>query len=238
MKKIKRINHFLSNLVYPRRCPLCDRILKNNEKYICFKCVDDFKFISDRTCVRCGVVLKSRFEHICPECQNSGHVFDEALAPFVYTDKIRESIVRYKYRGRAEYAGFYAACIWKFGKKRIKSWNPDVIIPVPVHMSRLYKRGYNQAEILANELSKVSGIPVDNSFIFRKKKTKAQKELNSAQRRNNLIEAFCFVQNDHVPETVLIADDIFTTGSTADAISYILRLNGVKNIYVVCIATS
>lgn len=238
MKRTRKILNVISNVIYPRRCAFCDGILNSKEPYICRKCAEKVRFIEGRTCVTCGTIMKSMYENVCPECQNSRHIFDEGFSPFAYEGDIRESIARYKYRGRAEYASFYAACIWKYGQMRIEAWNAEAIIPVPVHSSRLRERGYNQAFLLGKELSALSGIPLIDSLIVRKKKTIAQKALSGAERRKNLAEAFAFNGKGTIPESVIIVDDIFTTGSTVDALSYILRLNGVKYIYVVTIAIS
>ena len=195
-------------------------------------------FIKGRACAACGAVLKSRFDELCAECLNSKRAFDEGFAPFVYDGAVRSSIVRFKYHSRAEYAPFYAACICKYGGDRIKGWNPEAIVPVPAHPARAAMRGYDQAFLLAKELGKLTGVPVEKSLIKRTKKTKAQKDLSAAERKVNLASAFSYVSDKPAPERILIADDIFTTGSTANAVSRILRSRGAKRIYVVCIATS
>lgn len=238
---MRKILHFIKkfpDVLYPKRCALCDELLKKEEPFICIKCSETLKFINDRTCVKCGAVLKSRFESFCSECLNSRRLFDEGFAPFVYDGIIRDSIVRYKYHFRAEYAPFYAACIYKYGKDRIKNWRPEVIIPVPAHLKRVNKRGYDQAFLLADELGRLINIPVSKNLIKRTKITKAQKELSAAERRKNLFEAFEYISVRSAPERVLIVDDIFTTGSTVNALSYILRSHGTKYIYVVCIGIS
>ena len=228
----------MADILYPRRCALCDGILKKYEIYVCKNCSSDIGFIKGRTCAKCGAVLKSRFDMLCADCLNARQLFDEAFAPFAYDGKIRKSIVRFKYYGRAEYAAFYAECIYGFGAERIKRWAAEAVIPVPVHRSRLAKRGYNQSYLIAKELSVITGIPVRNDVVKRKKRTEAQKELTASARRINLMSAFSIVKNRDIPESVIIADDIFTTGSTVNAMAYILRSAGVKRIYVVCVSTS
>ncbi len=204
---------------------------------LCRSCAQTVRFIGKRTCMRCGKVLHSLYETACPECEKKAHEFQEALAPFVYTGTVQDSLIRFKYFGRAEYAGFYARAIWQFGKKRIMNWNPDCMVPVPVHPSRLSQRGYNQAQLIAEELEKLSGIPVENELVFRRKKTAPQKELSAAQRYRNMREAFGCTQAP-VPKRILIVDDILTTGSTADVIAHILMSKGAERIDVVCAAVS
>lgn len=223
--------------MFPRRCPLCDGLLKKDEPYLCRKCAGTLRFIRSNTCLRCGKVLHSLYETVCPECEKTPHEFEEALAPFVYTGAVQESLVRFKYFGRAEYARFYARAIWQYGSRRIQSWNPECLVPVPIHPSRFAQRGYNQAQLIAAELEKLSGIPVEERLVRRRKKTVAQKELGSLERHRNMREAFVCTYRS-VPKRVLIVDDILTTGSTADAIAHILRLKGAEVIDVVCTAVS
>lgn len=231
-----KITDILLNCIFPRRCPICDGLLKKEERLICIKCAKKIKFIKNRTCLVCGKPLKSRYEDRCVECQKKVHVFDAAFAPFSYNADIRESIMRFKYSGRAEYARFYAECIWKYGKDRIRMWNPEVIISIPIHASRYAKRGYNQAELIALELSKLSGIVYNGCLIKRKKKTEAQKELGSVQRKNNMHSAFEYVGSGNIYKRVLVVDDILTTGSTLDSAALLLKKNGVKNVWGVCAA--
>ena len=175
---------------------------------------------------------------MCSECLNSKRQFDEGFAPFSYSGLMRESMVRYKYSGRAGYASFYAMCIYRYGARRIKRWDADALVPVPVHFSRYQKRGYDQSLLLAKELSKLTGIRLNDSLVKRVKRTEAQKELGAEERRKNLMSAFKYVSSEKAPDSVIIVDDIFTTGSTVNALCSVLRMNGAKHVYVVCVCIS
>ncbi len=235
MKEI--INHMLQ-LLYPRRCPGCDRILKKEEKILCDSCIKSIKMLKGNRCLFCGRPMRSRFETTCAQCLEKKHSFEESLAPFSYSGSIQDSLLRFKYHGRAEYAAFYARCIWEYGKTRISKWDADVIVPVPVHRSRFEKRGYNQAALIAGELSTLSGISVREDLVRRKKKTKAQKELGAAQRKKNMEQAFEYSGKGDAPKKILLVDDIMTTGSTADTLSELLKENGAQKVYLVCAALS
>ena len=114
-------------------------------------------------------------------------------------------------------------------------WRAQAFVPIPLHPSRRRKRGFNQAELLAKELSGRSGIPADAGLLMRVKKTRAQKELNDQERLTNLKDAFS-VRKRKVPyQNIILVDDIYTTGSTMDAAAKVLKENGAKNIYFVCI---
>ncbi len=235
---INKFTDTLLNTIYPKRCPLCDGLLKPDEPLICRKCAGNFSFIKGRTCKRCGRVLKSLYEEECAECLKREPLFDLAFAPFKYTGDIKESLMRFKYHGRAEYASFYAKAIWAYGEKTIRLFAPELIVNVPVYRKRLAARGYDQAYLIARELSKISGIAAAKNAVKRIKNTKAQKELGSEERRKNIAGAFEASYKDKFPDRILLIDDILTTGSTADAVCRVLRDGGAKHICLACVAVS
>ena len=222
--------------IYPPRCPLCDGLLKRGEELICEGCLSKATFNSSRRCIYCGRPLISRYEDICAACLNNRHAYDEAFAPFSYAGDIREAVSRFKYRGRAEYAAFFARCIFEYGRKRLLTWEADAFVPVPVHSARLAKRGYNQAELIAKELTKLTGIATDSGLLKRVKNTVPQKELDPLERRKNLTAAFEYIGRSPAPKTAVIVDDIVTTGSTADALALLLKENGAKSVFLVSAA--
>lgn len=173
----------------------------------------------------------------CHDCMELSHEYTQGTGVFLYDDIMRKSISYFKYMGRREYGRFYAAAAWKYKKDILKQWNLQVIIPVPVHISRKIKRGYNQAEIIARVLGEIMGLPVAVDAVLRKEKTTAQKELSPEERRKNLKHAFIKGRDPFLWKRVLLVDDIYTTGSTADAVSRVLKERGAREIYVlsVCI---
>lgn len=149
-----------------------------------------------------------------------------------------ESILRFKYHNCREYADYYIEELLNVYGSRLRGLRPDVMIPVPVHPARYRMRGYNQAEILARKLGEKLDIEVCNDLLIRVKKTRPQKELNDEERLRNLREAF--VLSREVPrryETVLLMDDIYTTGSTMEACSRRLKEAGVRRVFCVSICS-
>ncbi len=149
--------------------------------------------------------------------------------------------MRFKYLGRAEYAGFFGKMMTEFGKTKGMFRDADLIVPVPIHRQRRIRRGYNQAELLAEQISLLTGIPMQRNLVLRRKKTKAQKALGRESRRQNLMNAFTvpdpgaeLLKGKHV----LLVDDIYTTGSTADAVSIRLLEAGAASVSVLCLAVS
>ena len=153
----------------------------------------------------------------------------------MYDEIMRRSVSRFKYGGRREYASFYAEEILRKCGREAALWKAEAFIPIPLHPSRRRKRGFNQAELLARELSKRTGIPADAGVLFRVKKTRVQKELNREERAANLKGAFSLGKGTLPYKKVILIDDIYTTGSTVDEAARILREGGADSVYFLCI---
>ena len=185
--------------------------------------------------MKCGKELNHEEAEYCSDCMRHRHLFDRGRAVFAYKS-MSDSIYRFKYKGRREYVAYYAECMAGRLGKWILQRRPDALIPVPIHASKLHIRGYNQAEALARELGSILHIPVETDLIKRVRKTSPMKDLSVSERQNNLKRAFKISRNDVKLSTVIIVDDIYTTGSTLDAMSYELRRAGTTRIYFVTLA--
>ena len=225
----------LTDLIYPRRCPVCDRAVSPFGSLVCETCKETFEYIKEPYCMKCGKKLEEEETEYCHDCMRHRHLFDRGRALCFYRS-ISDSVYRFKYKGRQEYAAYYAACMEQSLGNWIRHCRPDALVPVPIHASKRRVRGYNQAEVLAKELGKRLGIPVETNLIKRVRKTVPMKELSVYNRQNNLKRAFKICHNDVKLSTIIIIDDIYTTGSTIDAMSYELRKAGVKRIYFVTLA--
>ncbi len=148
-----------------------------------------------------------------------------------------------KYQSKRCYAPFMAAELLYHAQFYLKRWNADALIPVPLHISKYRKRGYNQAEVIANEIGALENIPVINDVLFRKLNTRAQKYFGKEKRQKNLEDAF-YTDKDKIEKyiremnikKVIIVDDIYTTGSTINACAKLLRQAGISSYFItVCI---
>ncbi|SFH74351.1 comF family protein [Pseudobutyrivibrio sp. OR37] len=174
-------------------------------------------------------------EQYCITCKTAGHSFDQAKSVFRYTGEMKNAMYRFKYGNRRCYGDKFANHAIKNYGNWIKEKQIDVIIPVPMYDKKKKRRGYNQAEVFANSLSKIAGIPVESGFIRRNTDTVAMKQLNRLKRKKNLLKAFTIIKNDVQFRKVLIVDDIYTTGSTLDEVARVLKDGGVKEVYGLCI---
>lgn len=151
---------------------------------------------------------------------------------FLYEDPLKESLMGLKFRERKEYGIFLGRLMGLYGADFIRQVHPQVIFPVPIHRKKKSVRGYNQAEVLAREISRGFSIPLRTDLVLRKKSTKAQKELSRKERKKNMERAFVVKKEAGMYRDILLVDDIYTTGSTANAIAGKLKAVGVKNVYV------
>ena len=170
-------------------------------------------------------------EEYCRDCQSHPGAFDQGRGIFLYDDRMKYSIMKYKYFGCREYSRFYGKAMYLYGRDLLALWQPQMIVPVPLYWRKQKIRGFNQAELLALEIGKQLGLRVENNWLIRTKNTVPQKLLNGQERRNNLKKAFKAGQNDVKLNAIVIIDDIYTTGSTIDAMAAVCRQQGVSRIY-------
>ncbi|MDD7738691.1 MAG: ComF family protein [Fusicatenibacter sp.] len=235
-KEILRVGSRAVDALYPRRCPICDGILLPKEKWVCRECTEKVRMISGPRCCKCSSPIQDSSMEYCRDCARNLHSYEEGFAAYPYRGFMEKSLMRYKYQGRMEYAGFYARSICIGSGQFLRRMKPDVLIPVPLHPARMRKRGYNQAEILAVKIGRELHLTVDSKSVKRIKNTKAQKELGRAERRKNLEHAFCLVPERISYRRILLVDDIYTTGSTIDAIASLLLERGAESVGFLAVA--
>lgn len=224
--------NLIVELLYPRRCPVCDKPVDKLGRYICQKCKNTLRYVYSPYCLKCGKGLQDETKEYCMDCCDAVHFFERGRALYEY-ESIKEAIYRFKYERRREYAVFFGKELARRFCKQIIEWKADAIVPVPLYAEREKKRGYNQAALLAKELEKELGIPVKDKIICRVKNTLPQKMVNGKERQNNLKNAFKIVQNDVKLNTVVVVDDIYTTGATMDAVAKCLKDAGVGKVYCI-----
>ena len=234
-----QVSQRLLNLIYPRRCPVCDGITRGYDTLVCTECRGRITFVGDPVCMRCGKPLINESPEYCADCTKRGHLYTRGAAAFVYDSMMKDSISRFKYHNRREYADFYAGELYASSRRLLLQWDADVLIPIPVHKSKRRRRGFNQAELIAERIGKLSGIPVRTDLLIRTKNTLPQKELGDEGRFENLKNAFQAGQNDVDYRKAVLVDDIYTTGSTVDAAASALLGAGVGKVYflAVCIGS-
>lgn len=176
-------------------------------------------------------------QEYCRDCKSQSHVFTEGTAAFTYSGGLPDAVYRLKYQNRRDYRYFFAQAMAKCCGSKIRRWNPQVILPVPIHWRKRGRRGFNQSDLLAEELGKALKIPVQKDLLWCRRMTAAQKTLDRKERQQNLRGSFALKHPVPGIRRVLIVDDIYTTGSTMDEIARVLKAAGVAEVYFAVLCT-
>lgn len=229
------------NWMYPERCPVCLRLVMPKGAGIHSKCRDKLDKIKEPVCFKCGMPLSSEEEEYCLACtQEPERGWDLGRSIFPYHGVMESALQLVKKEGTDEFVRFFAKQIKEGQIAFIRQVAPECIVPVPLHSSKLRSRGFNQAELLAEALGEEIGLPV-RKLLLKRKKTKDQKSLSRNNRRKNVKDAFVVDEEElglGLPASVLLLDDVCTTGSTLTACANVLKQHGVRRVsYIsVCVA--
>ena len=154
--------------MYPTVCPVCQKVLGKG-KIICDTCKDELHIINEPRCAKCGKPLTDSGKTYCNDCKKMKHYYDRARSVFEYTGEMKLVLYRFKYGNSRDYGKFFAKVAKDVLENKLKEWNVQAIIPVPMYKDKEIKRGYNQAEVFGRALSKETGIALDDKCIIRKK---------------------------------------------------------------------
>ena len=218
-------------ILYPRRCPICHGVIRIPKALVHPECEKSVPVIGEPRCKKCGKELESGQREYCTDCTDQKHSYTRGVAVYGYRGAIKQSVQKFKFQNKREYADFYVRQMCKSLEAFIHVWQPQALIPVPLHKSRKKKRGFHQAQLLAEGIGEAFGIPVLPDLVVRVVATRPQRQLNKKKRKNNLKNAFKIPAHDVKLKRVLVIDDIYTTGSTINAVSELLTEKGVDRIY-------
>lgn len=228
------------DVVLPPQCLACDALVSEPGS-LCHACWDGAAFVSAPLCAACGMPFE--FDHgpdaLCGACLRDRPRIDRIRAVFLYNDVSRALATGLKYRDRTHAAPALGAWLARAG--RVLVGDADLIAPVPLHRSRLWRRRFNQSALLAAALAKAAapdaGLRLD--LLTRIRATPSQGGLDAAARRRNVRGAFA-VRPRYLPAVaggrVLLVDDVFTTGATATACADALRDAGAAAVDVLVLA--
>ncbi|MBE5923056.1 MAG: ComF family protein [Lachnospiraceae bacterium] len=233
---MNKVTNGIINLLYPTVCPVCGGVLAYGEKGGCGSCEKTLQWVTEPSCLKCGKMLDNDEDEYCSDCREIPKSYDKGFPVFCYEGPIKDSLYAFKYKNQRHQAAFYVDSIFKRYGEELNSLNLSGIVPVPVHKQKKRTRGYNQAELIATELSKRLNVPVFPNYLERTRKTNPQKELDANERMKNLKNAFKIGENDVKLDKVLIVDDIYTSGATIEACTQALKNKGIRNIYYVSVA--
>lgn len=219
---------FLLDIVFPNRCAVCGKFIMWNEN-LCTECNEKFPVANSKICRKCG-----KLRCTCKEKND----YDMAFATFFFKEKlVRNAILRFKINGETGIAEYTARDI-AFYMDKEKIPRPDIVVPVPMGKRKRLKRGHNQAELLAKCIGKRLGIPVNSRILFKYDTEDEQHNYGRKERKKRVKTLFYTKNADLTGMTVLLCDDVMTTGSTADKCAMLLKNLGAKTvIFAVCAVT-
>jgi ComF family protein len=179
-------------------------------------------------CARCGDEIRNPTSDLCPRCQTVPLQIERIRSAVFYEGVLRRAVHKFKYEGITALAA-------PLGGLMTESWSrhalpTDVVVPVPLHEDRLRERGFNQAALLARELSQEAGLPVDEETLVRHRSTASQVGLDAEERVTNVRGAFRCTSKALERRRVLLVDDLCTTGSTLEACAVALREGGASSV--------
>ena len=238
----KKIMESLEEAIFPSNiyCISCGSLIDRSRPYaLCDKCAQKFHWINGRTCDKCGKALQDTYRgKVCYDCMTYEHYFTKGFSCLTYGLYERGVLLDYKYNGKSWMGSKLGDIL--YDRISCENIHPDVIIPVPISAGRAKKRGYNQSALMGKRLSEKWGIPMDERLLVRAKDTQLLRSLNPAERRL-VLEGVFKVPEKHrknlLQKSVLLIDDIFTTGATADICSKTLLDAGAKEVYLLTLAS-
>jgi competence protein ComFC len=240
---LKRILKYALDMLYRERnvCFVCDYRGETVKNHICYECREELRFVGGRRCSVCGVGKRQESQsrlHVCTDCEINPKHFEKGVAPLLYEGEIKKLIYDFKYHDKLYLKKLFSELIIE---ELIDSDmdRADLAIGVPLSLKRENRRGYNQAELISSYISGKLGIKSGEGLLIRVKETSAQKELGSAQRLKNLQNAFEVKAPEKISgKTILMVDDIYTTGATLNECAKTLLECGAKAVNIATIATA
>lgn len=241
---IQRAAHDALFLLYPPQCPLCEtRLHSLQSSLVCPKCLEELERQESPWCVRCGesflptdaqALGREQTKDLCDRCGTQRVPFERARAYGPYEGRLARLIQLYKYGGERALARVLASLLYELLQAERLTQEIDGITFVPMSRKRQRERGFNQAELLARRLGQLTRKPVF-SALHKVQETKPQEALSRAERLQNLKGAFASHGQARY-ESVLLVDDVYTTGATAWECAQALKEAGYKRVYVLTVA--
>lgn len=217
------------NFALPPRCAGCGAITAEVDLF-CPACWPQIEFLSGG-CQSCGQPLEATQADTCGACLAGDRPIDRSRAAVAYGDAARSIAIRLKYARKTGLARTMAS----YMRRPLAELTPGaLLVPVPLHRSRLWQRGFNQAALIAAALAKATGAETDMALLRRVKRTPKLKGMSPAERRKAVSGAFALREGEVVKgRSIILVDDVYTTGSTANACARLLKRKGAARVELI-----
>ena len=224
----------------PPRCIKCGKVLMGGDDGLCPDCFNEISFISRPYCEKCGHPLEedqSTHKLYCAACLSKTKTpFRLSRSAFRYDEGSKNLILGFKFMDKTENAKVLGRWLYNAGSDIWKN-QADLLVPIPLHYTRLLKRRYNQSALLCREVSKLSGVPVEYTAVVRHRRTRPQVEFSGSARVNNVKNAFSVKHPEKIiGKHVVLIDDVMTTGSTLKECALEIRKAGAASVDTLTVA--
>ncbi len=234
------------DLIYPPRCLICEKFLWKNrakkdqqELLFCNPCFDGFSEITSPLCPTCGRPFASEVDedHLCEDCLRKRPYYDAMRAPYLFEGGIMAAIHQFKYARKSHLAKSLGPLLSSFAKKWFDQADGYLMMPVPLHPKRLRQRAFNQSLLLARYAAPLLGLELDFLSMKRVRYTRPQTGLKSDERRKNVLRAFEIADSKAIKgRTILLVDDVATTGNTLNECARTLKRAGATEVFCLTLA--
>lgn len=234
------------DLIYPPRCSICETFLWKNrakkgqqELLFCKPCFDGFSEITSPLCPICGRPFASEVDedHLCEDCLRKTPYYDAMRAAYLFEGGIMQAIHQFKYAGKSHFAKSLGPLLGSFAKEWLDKADDYLMMPVPLHPKRLRERAFNQSLLLARYVAPLLGTELDFLSLKRIRYTQPQTGLKSDERRKNVLRAFEIAERKVLKgRTVLLVDDVATTGNTLNECARTLKRAGAETVFCLTLA--
>ena len=237
---IKALLDGLGDLIFPHNCILCSQYVPNRSNpQLCSSCLAAIEFNEPPFCLRCSRHLKIyTAEGLCPACIKYPIQFDHAWGAVTYSDDVQRLLHLFKYHQRTSVRKIFRHFMGEFsGRYRMPLDMFDYGLPIPLHPVRLRERGFNQSQLIAQILNEDHGLPIIENTLSRIRPTHPQSFLGQKERWTNMEGAFKIKNHFSVNNSsILLIDDLLTTGATASAAAQTLKEAGAKHVGLFVVA--
>ncbi|MFC1913767.1 ComF family protein [Chloroflexota bacterium] len=224
LPQIAKLKRIALDLFFPRCCVGCGR----EGDFICGSCRQSLSRIEPPLCPRCGRPQSDGI--LCPSCTGWQAKIDGIRSPYIFDGVMRQAVYQLKYRNLRALVKPLAELLHDYLTANLIPI--QVLVPVPLHEKRLRERGYNQSELLARELGKLTGLPVVTDCLTRQRYALPQaRTVNVEERRDNVASAFACGNDKLQNRQVLLIDDVATSGSTLDSCATALKATDASSVW-------
>ena len=240
---LREVCDALVSLAFPAPCRICEATLDTASRIpICRECLGSLRPLSGPLCEGCGrpflsAVAGTAHRPLCHLCRRGVYAFTLARSYGAYDGAMVRAITLLKYHAVTPLGGWFAARLAEMVARQPEAFGADVVVPVPLHPSRLRERGHNQAELIARPLARRLRLPLRSYLLVRTKPRPEKLKLTRQERWRTVRGAYALRAGTRVDKLrVLLVDDVFTTGATSDACARALRQAGAASVVGLTVA--